>query len=147
MSELRSLLDDLMTVDNRSLSAAELNADIVELCRGLDQMKVLVAEKAAVLESSGGLRELGFPSITSYLMHVGRMSAGRARRFATRVKSKLTAPRAYDAWSDRRISADQAGHLFRMAEAVPDVYAESEERLVEIVEPLSARETGRALDY
>ncbi|HEX6222002.1 MAG TPA: DUF222 domain-containing protein [Acidimicrobiia bacterium] len=113
----------------------------------MDQLKVLVAEKAAVLESSGGLRELGFPSITSYLIDVGRMTAGRARRFATRVKSRLTAPGAFAAWSDGRISPDQAGHLFRVAEAVPDEYPEAEERLVEIVGPLSVRETGRALEY
>ncbi|HEU4320122.1 MAG TPA: hypothetical protein VFS66_08570 [Acidimicrobiia bacterium] len=73
MSELRSLLDDLKAVDNRSLSTDELNVEIGELCRGIDQMKVLVAEKVAVLESTGGLTDLGFPSLTTYLMEVGRM--------------------------------------------------------------------------
>lgn len=147
MSELRSLLDELTTVDNRSLSTDDLNTDIVELCRGIDQMKVLISEKAAVLESSGGLRDLGFPSITSYLMCVGRMTAGRARRFATRVRSRLAAPLAYAAWSDARLSSDQASHLFRVAESVPDEYAEAEEKLIEIIEPLSVPETARALEY
>jgi hypothetical protein len=136
-----------MTVDNRSLSADELNADIVELCRGMDQMKVLVSEKTAVLEDTGGLTELGYPSITAYLVHVGRMTAGRARRFATRVKARFAAPHAYAAWSDGRISSDQAAQLFRVAEAVPDDYPDAEEALVEIVEPLSARDTGRAVEY
>lgn len=147
MSEIRSLLDDLMAVDNQSLSTDELNADVGELCRGIDQMKVLVAEKTAVLEKSGGLTDLGFPSVTAYLMHIGRMSAGRARRFATRVKARIAAPAAYAAWSDGRVSSDQAAQLFQMAEALPDVYPGAEEKLVEIVEPLSVRETGRALEY
>ena len=147
MSELRSLLDDLMAVDNRALSTDELDVDISELCRGIDQMKVLVAEKVAVLESTGGLTGLGFPSITSYLMEVGRMSGGRAKRFATRVKARDSAPAAYRAWSEGRISSDQASQLFQAAETVPDVYREAEEKLVEIVEPLSVRETSRALEY
>ena len=147
MSEIRSLLDNLMAVDNRSLTADELNFDVVELCRGIDQMKVLVAEKTAALEATHGLADLGFPSITAYLMHVGRMSAGRARRFATRVKARLSAPGAYAAWTDGRISSDQAGQLFQIADAVPDVYPDAEEKLVEIVEPLSVRETGRVLEY
>lgn len=147
MSELRSLLDDWKAVDNTTLSAGELNQDIVELCRGMDQMKVLVAEKAAHLDSFGGLTELGFPSITAYLSHVGRMSASSARRYATRAKAKKTAPHAYAAWSDGRVSTDQAGHLFRMAESVPVAYPESEERLVRIIEPLSPRETGKTLEY
>ncbi|HET9261303.1 MAG TPA: DUF222 domain-containing protein [Acidimicrobiia bacterium] len=147
MSEIRSLLDDLKAVDNLSLSTDELNSDIGELCRSIDQMKVLVAEKTAVLESRGGLRALGFPSVTAYLMYIGRMSGGRARRFATRVKARVSAPSAYFAWSDGRISSDQAAQLFQMAEALPDVYADAEEKLIEIVEPLSVRETTRALEY
>jgi hypothetical protein len=147
VSEIRSLLDELMTVDNRALSADELNADIVELCRGMDQMKVLVAEKMAVLDDTGGLAELGYSSITAYLMHVGRMTAGRARRFATRVKARFAAPLAYAAWSDGRISTDQVAQLFQVAEAVPDAYPHAEEALVEIVEHLSVRDTGRAVEY
>lgn len=147
MSTLRSLLDDLKTVDNRSLSPGELNADIVELCRGIDQIEVLIAEKTAALEASGALRELGFPSITSYLTHVGRMRVGRARRFVTQVRSRAAAPHAYAAWTDGRMTSDQAIHLFRVAERLPDVYPEAEERLVEIMEPLSVEETGRALEY
>lgn len=147
MSEIRSLLDELMAVDNGSLSAEELHSDIVELCRGIDRMQVVVAEKTAALDTSGGLRDLGYPSITAYLTHVGRMSVGRAHQFASRVKATSAAPGAFGAWRDGRISADQAVLLFRVAEAVPDVYPEAEERLVEIVESLSVRETGRVLEY
>lgn len=147
MSELRSVLDEMMAVDNRSLSAQELNADVLELCRGIDQMTVLVAEKTAVLEDNRSLTELGYPSITAYLMNVGRMTAGRARRFATRVKARLEAPGAYAAWSDGRISSDQAAQLFRVAESVPDAYRSAEETLVEIVEPLSVRDTARTVEY
>ena len=87
MSELRSLLDELLAVDNQGLMVDELNTDVVELCRGIDRMKVLVAEKTAALEQSGGLRESGF------LRHrVPRAcwpdAVGRARRFPTRVKAR-----------------------------------------------------------
>ncbi len=147
MSELRSLLDELMAVDNQGLTVDELNTDVVELCRGIDRMKVLVAEKTAALEQSGGLRELGYPSTTAYLVHVGRMSVGRARRFATRVKARSEAPGAYAAWADGRLSSDQAAHLFRVSEAVPDSYGDAEDTLVEIVEPLSVRDTARVVEY
>jgi hypothetical protein len=147
MSELRSLLDELMAVDNQGLTVDELNTDVVELCRGIDQMKVLVAEKTAALERSGGLRELGYPSTTAYLVHVGRMSVGRARRFATRVKARSEAPGAYAAWADGRLSSDQAAHLFRVSETVPDFYGDAEDTLVEIVEPLSVRDTARVVEY
>lgn len=146
MSELRSLLDEWKSVDSGALSLSELNEDIVELCRGIDQMKVLIADRLAEIDSRG-LERLGHPSITSYLTHVGRMSAGSARRYAGRVKAKKTAPHAYKTWADGRITADQAGHLFRMAESVPDEFSDAEERLVEIVEPLSVRSSARALEY
>lgn len=146
MSELRSLLDHWKSVDHGALSLADLNEDIVELCRGIDQMKVLIADRLAELESRG-LERLGHPSITSYLTHVGRMSARSARRYAGRVEAKKTASHAYEAWADGRVSADQAGHLFRMAESVPDEFPDSEERLVEVVEPLSVSDTARALEY
>ena len=136
-----------MAVDNQGLTVDELNTDVVELCRGIDQMKVLVAEKTAALEQSGGLRELGDPSTTAYLVHVGRMSVGRARRFATRVKARSEAPGAYAAWADGRLSSDQAANLFRVSEAVPDFYGDAEDTLVEIVEPLSVRDTARVVEY
>ncbi len=147
MSEIRSLLDELMAVDNHTLSAEELHNDIVELCRGIDRMQVVVAEKTAVLDASGGLNELGYPSITAFLTHIGRMTVGRAHRYASRVKARSNAPGAFGAWRDGRISSDQAAQLFRVAEAVPDVYPAAEERLVQVIEPLSVRETGRALEY
>jgi hypothetical protein len=146
MSELRSLLDDLKAVDNALLHIDELNQDVVEMCRGIDQLRVLVTEKVTALESKG-LPELGFPSITAYLIHVGRMSAGEARRYATRAKAKQSAPPAYAAWGDGRVSSDQAAQLFHMAEVVPDAYPEAERKLVDIVEPLSVRQTATALEY
>ena len=45
------------------------------------------------------------------------------------------------------MSTDQAVHLFRAAEAVPDEYPDAEEQLVEIVEGLDAVDTGKAVAY
>lgn len=76
MSELRSLIDELRTVDHRSSSADELNADRVELSRGIDQMKVLLAEKMAILDETAVLTELGYPSIIRDVVYLRRGTTG-----------------------------------------------------------------------
>lgn len=45
------------------------------------------------------------------------------------------------------MSTDQTRHLFALAEAVPDEFPAAEERLVEIVEGLSVRDTRKAVEY
>ncbi len=147
MSNLRSVLDDLAAVPLSDLSVAELDAEIVELARGIDSMKVLLAERARSLQERGGLRELGYSSLTSYLAHRGRVPVGQAKTVATQVQSKDSAPLTFAAWADGRLSTGQADQLFRLAGALPDVFPDAEEALVEIVEPLDVRDTGRAIDY
>lgn len=50
-------------------------------------------------------------------------------------------------WTAGRLSTDQAAVLLDQAGALPDDYADGEDRLVAIVEDLGVTDTRRALDY
>jgi len=146
MSELRSLLDQLSAVDIGQMSVEMLDEDIDELVYGRQMMDVLLAQRVRGMTDRGGHVELGYPSPTAYLTGKG-MSAGRARRHVIRAYASDSAPGTSKAWTDGRLSTDQAELLIRMAAAVPDQFPEAEDRLVEIVEPLSVASTAKAVEY
>lgn len=147
MSELRSLIDEMSAVDDSEQSPEEKAADIVELEHVGQMIDVLKARKTKSLADDGGHQELGYASPTALLVHLGRMSAGHAQRIVANANAEDKAPESFAAWADGRVSTDQATQLFAMAEAVPDEFPESEQALVEIVEPLTVRETRIALEY
>lgn len=137
----------MATVDDQRLSIDELAADIVELSYVEQMVEVLRARKTKNLADRGGHHQLGYSSPTAFLTHQTRMSPGRARTILSLGNARERARLAHQAWVDGRISTDQARHLFRAAEGVPDAYPESEERLVDIVEGLDAIDTGKAVEY
>lgn len=147
MSELRSVLDVLRMLDPNDLSVAELDAEIIEVIRGRQDLEVLVAEWTKSLSDREGHHDLGYSSPTNYLVDRGRMTPGRARQVISRANAKEKAPHAYAAWSDGRISTDQTRSLFAAAEAVPDLYPEAEPHLVDIVEDLDAVDTHKTVVY
>ncbi len=147
MSELRSVLDQMAAVANEDLSVAEMHAEIEEILNGRRMLDVLLATRVRGLTDQNGHRELGYTSPSSYLADVGRMSPGSAKRVVSWSGAAEKAPHAYAAWADGRISTDQAGHMFRAAEGVPDAYPKAEARLVEIVEGLDVVDTGKAVEY
>ena len=147
MSQLRSLISEVTSFDPADLSSSKLAAEINEALRGQQQLEVAVAEWMKVLSDRGGHHDLGYSSPMALLVDHARVSPGHARRIVGFGNARERAPHAYNAWSDGRLSTDQATHLFRAADAVPDVYPDAEERLVEIVEGLDAVDTGRAVEY
>jgi hypothetical protein len=147
MSGIRSALDEMFAADDRDLSAEELAADIVELSHLGQMVEVLRARKMRSLADRGGHHQLGYSSPTAFLVHQTGVSPGHARRVISNGNAGEKAPHAYQAWADGRLSTDQAAHLFRAAEAVPDEYPQAEEALVDIVEGLDAVDTGKAMAY
>jgi len=147
MSQLRSSIAQAISFDPDELSPKELAAEITEALHGQQQLEVAAAGWIKNLTDRGGHHQLGYSSPTAMLTHLGRMSPGRAQRLIGYGNAAEKAPHAFSAWADGRLSTDQATHLFRAAEAVPDQYPDTEERLVEIVEPLDAVDTGRAVGY
>ena len=147
MSQLRSVLEEMAAVDDHRLSVAELAADIIELTHIEQMIDVLRARKTKNLADRGGHHQLGFSSPTALLAHQTRMSPGRAKAIVALGNTRERAPVTQQAWADGRISTDQARHLFRAAESVPDAYPEAEERLVDIIEGLDAVDTGKAVEY
>lgn len=127
MSELRSVLDHMAAVANEDLTVADLHAEVEEILNGRRMLDVLLATRVKGLADQNGHAELGFTSPSSYLAHVGRMSPGSAKRVVSRSNAADKAPHAYAAWADGRLSTDQANHMFRAAEGVPDAYPEAEE--------------------
>jgi hypothetical protein len=147
VSQLRSVLEEMFAVDDGDLTIDELATDLEELSHVEQMVEALQARKVRNLTARGGHHDLGYSSPTAFLAHHGRMSYGRAKRIVILANAKTRAPVAYRAWVDGRISTDQARHLFRAAETIPDVYPDAEERLVDIVEGLDATETRRAVEY
>jgi hypothetical protein len=147
MSQLRSLLDEMATVDDHLLTVGDLAADIVELTHVEQMVEALRARKTKNLADRGGHHDLGYSSPTAFLTHQTSMSPGRAKTIVSLGNAREKAPVAHQAWVDGRISTDQARHLFRAAEGVPDAYPQAEERLVDIVEALDAVDTGKAVEY
>ena len=147
MGALRSALDELASVDNRNLSLGELDSDITELLDAQDRIEVQLADKTRELTARNGHQSLEYPSPTAYLIHRGNLSAGRARRIVADGHAIEKAPSTHRAWTDRRLSTDQARRAFAVAEAVPDQFEEAEKDLVDIVEGLSVSDTYRAVEY
>ena len=147
MSGVRSALEEQFAVDDRGLSAQELASDLVELSYVGQMVDVLRARKVKSLADRGGHRDLGYSSPTALLVHQAGLSPGHAKRIISQGNAAEKAPHAYQAWADGRLSTDQAVHLFRAAEAVPDQYPDAEERLVDIMEGLDAVDTGKAVAY
>lgn len=147
MSQLRSILDEMAATSADDLSLGELDAEITELLDCQRRVEVLVADRVESLRRRGGETELAQPSTTAYLMCRGGMSAARARRVVSLAAAKASAPSTHSAWSDGRLSTDQARKLLSLAEAMPHEFSDAEERLVEIVEPLSVSQTDKALEY
>lgn len=147
MSQLRSVLDELATEPTELMRADELDAALTEILACRQRLDVIIADRVDDLRSDDRLVELGYPSPTAYLMHRGRMSASHARGLVSLTNARDRAPLAHAAWSDGRLSTDQARRVFTLAESVPDEFPEAEERLVDIIEPLSVSATRTALEY
>lgn len=147
MSSLRSVLDDVSSLDTAELSNSELAAELAEVIHARQSLDVLLAAWMKTLADRGGHVELGYSSPTAFLVDHSGSSPGRAKQVISMGNAKERAPHAYSAWADGRISTDQARHLFQAAESIPDAYADAEERLVAIVEGLDAVDTAKAVEY
>jgi len=147
MSELRSVLDQMAAVADEDLTLEELATDIAELAHVGQVVDVLVTRKTKQISDRVGHVELGYPSPTAFLVDRARMSAGHAKQVVSRANASVTAPVAFGAWADGRLSTDQTHHLFQLAETVPDVFPAAEEMLVGIIEPLTVGETAKVLEY
>jgi len=147
MSQLRSLITDMTSFDPDELATDELASEITEALYAGQLLETAVAGWMKNLADRRGHIELGSLSPTAFLVEQARMSAGHAKQVVGRANASETAPVAFGAWADGRLSTDQTRHLFQLAEAVPDVFPGAEERLVAIVEPLSVNETAKVLEY
>jgi hypothetical protein len=147
MSQLRSVLEEMATPDDRFLTSEEIAADITELAHARQMVDVLMATKTKSLADRRGHEELGYPSPTAFLKHQARMSAGHAHQVVAQANAIEKAPAAFQAWADGRISTDLARHVFALPDAVPDQYPQAEQHLVEVVEGLSVNDTAKAVEY
>ena len=119
MSELRSVLDQLGSIDPDELSPEELTGEMSEAIYGQQRLEVLIAGWVKSISDRGGHTEMGYPNPTAMLTHLGRMSAGHATQVVSRANAADRAPTAYAAWADGRLSTDQTRSLFAAAEGVP----------------------------
>jgi hypothetical protein len=147
MSQLRSILEELVSFDPDDLSVEELAAEISEASLGQQLLETAVAGWVKSLAARGGHHELGYSTPTAFLVDQTKVTPAHARRIVAYGNAAERAPHAYQAWADGRLSTDQVKHLYAAAEAVPYEYPDAEERLVEIVESLDAVDTAKAVAY
>jgi hypothetical protein len=147
MSQLRSVIGELTALAPNDLSLDELAAEISEALHAQQQLEVFVARCVKTLTDRAGHVNLGYPNPTAMLTHLGRMSPGHAKQIVAQANASVKAPSAHAAWADGRLSTDQARPMFSLAETVTDSYPEAEERLVDIVQGLSVRDTRKTLEY
>jgi hypothetical protein len=141
------VIADVTSFNPYDLSADELASAIAEALHGQQLLETAVAGWVKNLADRKGHVDLGYPSPTAFLMHQGRMSAGHAKQVVSRANASETAPVAFAAWGDGRLSTDQTRLLFQLVDVVPDVFPAAEEKLVGIIEPLSVGETAKVLEY
>ena len=147
MSGLRSALEEWTAQDLDEVGPERLAEDLVELELASGLLEAERARRLSRFDEILGPKREGFPSLTAFLIHRCRMAAGRARRLVGLAHTASRSPKVTEAWSSLRISTDQAHRLLETADAEPLAFADAEERLVGIVEPLTASETRRALAY
>ncbi|HUG32516.1 MAG TPA: DUF222 domain-containing protein [Acidimicrobiia bacterium] len=147
MSQLRSLIAETTSFNPEDLSDDQLAAEIAEALFAQQLLETAVARWVKSLSDRGGHLALGYPNPTALLSHLGRVSGGRARQIVGQANAADRAPHAFRTWADGRLSTGQAKYLFDVAESVPDEFPDAEERLVDIVEGLSVRDTRKTLEY
>jgi hypothetical protein len=147
MSGLRSALEEWAGQVLDGLGADDLAEDLVELELASGLLEAERARRLCRFDELAGPKHHGFPSLTAFLIHRCRMAAGRAKRLVGLAHTLSRCPEVTEAWTEQRISTDQAHRLLETADAEPAAFPEAEQRLVEIVEPLTASETRRALAY
>ncbi len=147
MSGLRSALEEWAAQDLSEVGLDELADDLVELELTSGLLESERARRLSQFDSVAGPGRQGYPSLTAFLIHRCRMAAGRARRLVGLAHTAARCPSVQQAWTDQRISTDQAHRLLETSDAAPGPFGDAEARLVGIIEPLTASETRRALQY
>ncbi len=147
MSGLRSGLEEWASQDLSEVSADQVAEDLVELEVVSGLLESERARRLSHFDDIGGPKKHGYPSLTAFLIHRCRIAAGRARRLVGLAHTAATCPRVHDAWAGQSISTDQAHRLLEAADAAPGPFHDSEQVLVDMVEPLSPSDTRRALRY
>jgi len=147
MSALRSALEEWVNEDVEHLHLDQLATDLVELEHVSGLLEVERIRRISTFEDREGHRQFGYPSLTAFLKHHCRLASGRAHRLVARSRVFQTARTTIRAWTAGRLSTDQAASLLDEAAAIPEQFADAEDRLVEIVQDLGVSDTRKALEY
>jgi hypothetical protein len=147
VSGLRSALEEWVNQNLAELSVDQLADDLVELELSMGRLEAERARRLDAYKTRGGLGAHGYPSLTAFLIHRCRMATGRARRLVALATAARRCPRVRESWQSGDVSHDQAQRLLEVSEAAPTAFREDEEFLVDIIRPLSATDTRRALLY
>jgi hypothetical protein len=117
----------------------------LELISGLVEYERL--RRIAVFDRRDGPDRHVYSSLTAFLKDRCRMATGREDRAVAWSRVLTAARTTLGAWTSGRLSTDQVTILLDQATAVPEEFAEAEDRLPVIVEGLSVSDTRRVLGY
>lgn len=145
-SSAGSVIEIPRLIDPGSATVDERDDHLMLLEAARHLLEVEWTETLAVADEAGDHHVMGFPSMIAYLKHRMRMGGGRAHRYVKRARASSTNAATFAAWKLRQISSDEVDLLFETAARMPDVYADAEVTLLEIVGD-SFEETKRILDY
>lgn len=131
MSELRSALDSLLTVDDRALSDEQLVDDLDEVERANRQLDVIRARRVAEIERRGTFAVEGHLSVASWLAVRHRVSHGVAAGHVRVARALEKMPVTAQALSSGDVSTSAVMLLAHTRDAAPEQFARAEETLVD----------------
>lgn len=147
MSNLASVIDDRAAVPARSLSDAELDAEIAELHRAEQRLAALKVDRIAEADTRRFFGALGFGSAAAWLRTRLGVRHGVARSWVALARSLRHMPRTRDAFAAGDIDESQARVLCEARSVDPGAYAEAEETLVDAAVALIPKHFRSAIDH
>ncbi|MFV1963370.1 MAG: DUF222 domain-containing protein, partial [Acidimicrobiia bacterium] len=136
----------LETEDLEALPPEDVGQDLIwfeELSRRFEAER---SRRIGVFDSHEGHDVLGYPSAVAFLKDRCRMTGGRAKHLVSVARAARRFKATFLSWKHGQISTDQAQHLFRASEQMPDKYPDAENVLLEIVGD-TPEETRQVLAY
>jgi hypothetical protein len=141
-AELDQFVEGIDALDLTTVSGN----DVVALLHTLDRLQAKVAEAVERFDADGRWGLDGALSLTSWLRSHGGLSGAAAHRLARIARRLRDLPVVADAWHHGRLSTGQVDALCgHVTDANVALLADSQAEIVDLVAPLSVRDTAAVM--
>lgn len=147
MSALRSVIEEVTSIDLNEISDGDLTSEAIEISRGIDILTHRLAALAEEARSRGSFQQAGYLNVTRWLADITDVDDSTARGLvglggtlaAHRDTSRLAA--------QGDLSRTRVRVLTRAANTHPDHYEQHEEMLLEFAATLTVSDFKKAVRY